>query len=227
MNGQINLIPSLIILVVGGLIGYLLRFIYGRNKLISSEAKAEKVLREAKEEAQRLIKKSEAESKEMLLEVKEAIIKEKKEHEKEIKQKQNELANYERRILNKEENLERRIVNLEEKEVVLTEKENYIKIKNNELEKKSANIEKELEKIAGLTKDEAKQKLEEKAKVEVDDIIHEYYTRKMEETEIKADKEAREIIVSVMERIAPEVSKEVNITNITLPDDEMKGRIIG
>ncbi|MCX8057941.1 MAG: ribonuclease Y [Spirochaetes bacterium] len=227
MQGNLSLIPSLIVLLVGISIGYLVRLIYAKNKLVSSELKAEKILKEAKEEAQRIIARAESETKDMLLEAKESIIKEKKEYEKELKQKQFDLANYEKRILRKEELVDKKIEIIEQREQALNEKENILNTKNIEIEKKLQSLEREIEKIAGLTKEEAKIIIEEKAKKEIELQLVDYYDKMIEEVEYKAEKEARNIIISVMERLAPEVSKEVNITNITLPDDEMKGRIIG
>lgn len=108
MSNNLLAIPSLIILLVGIFIGYIIRLIYAKNKLLSSESKADKILKEAKEEAQRIIYKTEAETKEMLIDAKESIIREKKEFEKEIKQKQLELSNYEKRLIKKEELIDKK-----------------------------------------------------------------------------------------------------------------------
>ncbi len=219
---------SLIItLVIGILMGFLIRLIYGRIKLVTAEQKAQEILKDAKENSEKELRKSEAKAKEMVLEAKEQILKDKKDFEREKKEKQNEVAAYEKRILNREENLDRRISNLESKEQSLDDKESYLKIKFSELDKKEKGLEKELEKIAGLSKEEAKKRLEDKLKRVVDDEVFEYYNLKIEDAEINADKRAREVLVTVMERLAPELTKDVNISNITLPDDEMKGRIIG
>jgi|YNPMSStandDraft_1061717.scaffolds.fasta_scaffold00224_7 ribonuclease Y len=227
MSNNLLAIPSLIILLVGIFIGYIVRLIYAKNKLLSSESKADKILKEAKEEAQRIIYKTEAETKEMLIDAKESIIREKKEFEKEIKQKQLELSNYEKRLIKKEELIDKKIELIDLKEQTLNERENQLNLKNNEIDKKLANLEKEIEKIAGLTKEEAKRIIEEKAKKDLEIQLVGYYDKLIEDIELRAEKEAKNIIISVMERLASEISKEVNITNITLPDDEMKGRIIG
>lgn len=222
-----GIIPSLIIAIIGGVVGYIIRIVYAKYKLVTSETKAKEIVDRAKEEAQKLLRKSEAESKEKLLEAKEAILKERREFDKEIKEKRAELSSYERRLIHREENLERRIVNLEEKEKNLIDKESFIKIKLQEISEKEENIDRELERIANLTKEEARRNLEARVKAEVDEKMLEYYNSKIEEAELNAEKKAKHILVSVMERIASETTKEINITNLTLPDDEMKGRIIG
>jgi ribonuclease Y len=228
------LIPSLVSLIVGVVVGYIFRYLYARLKLQSAEFLANKIKEESEKKSASILNDAEEKVKIKMAELKESINKERAEFEKELKEKKNELNSIEKRLSSREENLDRLLKSLEEKERVIFERERHIKIREDRVNERESKIDKELEKIASLTKEEARKKLEEKIKADVEEKLTYYfndklssYEEKIKELELEADKKAREILVSSMQRVASDVSKEMNITNITLPDDEMKGRIIG
>ncbi len=234
MSGSNALIPSLVSLIVGIVVGYILRYFYGRFKLQSIETKAIKIKEDSEKQAQAILAKAEEDAKAKVLEAREAIFQEKNELEKTIRERKNEISSIEKRLASREESIDRWSKTVEEKDRVLLEKERYLKLREEKVIERESRIDKELERIASLTKEEARKKLEEKVKADVDERISAYFNdkvssleEKIKELEIESDKKSREILVSAMQRIASDVSKDVNITNITLPDDEMKGRIIG
>ncbi len=228
------LLPSLVSLIVGVIVGFIIRFVYGVLNLQSAEIKAKKIKEDSEKKSADIISEADEKVKQKMLELRESISKERTEFEKELKEKKNELTSIEKRLSSREENLDRLLKAFEEKERVVFERERHLKNREERISEKESRIDKELEKIASLTREEAKKKLEEKVKSEVEEKLTNYfndklgyYEEKIKELEYNADKRSREILVYSMQRIASDVSKEMNITNITLPDDEMKGRIIG
>ncbi len=163
----------------------------------------------------------------MLLEAKEEIHRSRTEAEKEARERRNEIQKLEKRILTKEETVDRRAESIEKKEDAITRK-------NKQLEDKEAHIDElvqkemeELERLSGLTSEEAKEILLDGIKK---DIMHESVVmiKDMEyQTKQEADKKAREIISTAIQRFAADHVAETTVTVVTLPNDEMKGRIIG
>ncbi len=234
MSGTNSLIAPLVSLIVGVIVGFFIRYFYGLLSLQSAEIKAKKIKIETESKANSIITEAEEKAKQKMAELKELLNKERVEFEKELKERKNELSTIEKRLTSREENLDRLLKALEEKERLVFERERHIKIREDKLSEKESKIDKELERIASLTREEARRKLEEKVRAEIDEKLQNYFNdryayieEKIKELEYDADKKARDILVSSMQRIASDVSKEMNITNITLPDDEMKGRIIG
>ncbi len=209
------------ILPLAGLIlGWVIRWLYARFQLSSSEQRAERVVQDALREA-------ETKKREALLEVKDKLIHERNQLERETRERRNELQRFERRLLQKEENLEKRLDSLEKEEKAFINRERSFTEKERYLEKEQEKWSRELERISGLTVAEAKrqliQSLENEAKHEAQVTINLIE----EEANRTAEKKAREIIVSTIQRIATDISAEVTISTVSLPNDEMKGRIIG
>ncbi len=210
-----------IVLPLAGIIlGWLIRWLYARFQLSSTEQKVERLNQDA-------IKEAEAKKREVILQAQDQLVKERKQQELELRERRNELQRFERRVLQREDNLEKKSVSLDEskqrilsREEVLEEKEAYLKTEEGKWKQ-------ELEKIAGLTVDDAKelimQSMESEAKQDAQIIINKIE----QEAETTAEKKARDIIVTTIQRIATEVSSEVTVTSVSLPNDEMKGRIIG
>ena len=211
----------LVILPLASLIlGWFIRWLYARFQLSSSEQRAERIIQEA-------LKEAEVEKKEALLEVKDKLIKERNQQERETRERRNELQRLERRLLQKEENLEKRTDNLHATERSAANRERLIVEKEEELKKEAERWTRELERISGLSEHEAKKLLIQSLENEA---LHEAQVKINlieQEAQITAEKKAREIIVATIQRIATDVSSEITVSTVSLPNDEMKGRIIG
>jgi len=208
-------------------VGWVLRKKVAESKLGTAEVKAENLLEEAKRNA-------EARAKEMLLEAKEESIKTKNEAEKDAKERRNELQRLEKRLLQKEEVLDRKIEKQSEKEEEAKKKEEELKKKGEKLDEQRKVMadavdkhHKELERIAGMTVEEAKQSLmvqiEQEARFESAKMLREIE----QTTKAEADKKSKEILASAVQRCAVDHVAETTVSVVNLPSDEMKGRIIG
>ena len=190
------------------------------KKVGSAEVKAREIIDEA-------LKTAETRKKEMLLEAKEESIKAKNELEKEIKERRNEIQKYERRVLSKEESLDKKLDAVEKRDNGLNRKEEELNHKRQEVEALSAKRVQELERISGLTSIQAKEYLlktvEEEVKHETAMMVKEMENRAKEE----ADKKAKNYIINAIQRCAADHVAEATISVVQLPNDEMKGRIIG
>ena len=190
------------------------------SKIGNAESKAREIIDDA-------VKTAEAKKKESLLEIKEESIKNKNELEKETKERRAELQRYEKRVLSKEEALDKKADAIEKREAGYAAKEEQLRqreVKVDELNKQRVQ---ELERISGLTSEQAKEYL---LKTVEDDVKHD--TAKMvKELELQAkeeaDKKAREYVVTAIQRCAADHVAETTISVVQLPSDEMKGRIIG
>lgn len=190
------------------------------EKVGSAEDKARKIIDEA-------LKTAENKKRESLLEVKEETIKAKNELDKEIKERRNEVTRSERRIQQKEENIDKKTEAIEQKEAAISAKEAKLALKEEEISKLGEQRLQELERISGLTSEQAKEQL---LKAVEEDIAHEAAVMIREaESRAKdeADKRAREIVVSAIQRCAADHVSESTVSVVQLPNDEMKGRIIG
>lgn len=186
----------------------------------NAEDKAREIIDEA-------IKAADAKKREASLEVKEETIKARHDFEKETKERRAELHKYEQRVLSKEETVEKKATVLERKEQSLTAKEKNIDTEKAQLQELQAKHLQELERISGLTSDQAKEQLLSAVK---EDVKHEtaMYVKEME-TRAKEDarKKAKEYVVTAIQKCAVDHVAETTISLVQLPNDEMKGRIIG
>lgn len=186
----------------------------------NAEDKAREIIDEA-------IKVADAKKREASLEVKEETIKARHDFEKETKERRAELQKYEQRVLSKEETVEKKATVLERKEQSLTAKEKNIDTEKAQLQELQAKHLQELERISGLTSDQAKEQLLSAVK---EDVKHEtaMYVKEME-TRAKEDarKKAKEYVVTAIQKCAVDHVAETTISLVQLPNDEMKGRIIG
>ena len=189
-------------------------------KIGNAEDKAREIIDEA-------IKAADAKKREASLEVKEETIKARHDFEKETKERRAELQKYEQRVLSKEETVEKKATVLERKEQSLTAKEKNIDTEKAQLQELQAKHLQELERISGLTSDQAKEQLLSAVK---EDVKHEtaMYVKEME-TRAKEDarKKAKEYVVTAIQKCAVDHVAETTISLVQLPNDEMKGRIIG
>ena len=207
-------------LVVGCILGGLYRKKVSEREIGSAEEKAKQIINDA-------YKSAESKRRETLLEAKEEIHKSRSEYEREVKERRAELQKQERRLQQKEETLDRKTDTLDKKTDALNQKIAAIDTKQNEINQlKKAQMEL-LEKISGYTVEEAKTFLINSLK---DDVVHEQALMVKElENQYKdeADSRAREIIATAIQRCAADHASEVTVSVVPLPNDEMKGRIIG
>jgi len=190
------------------------------SKIGNAESKAREIIDDA-------VKTAEAKKKESLLEIKEESIKNKNELEKETKERRKELQRYEKRVLSKEEALDKKADAIEKREAGFTAKEEQLRQREAKVEELGRQRVQELERISGLTSEQAKEYL---LKTVEDDVKHD--TAKMiKEVEAQAkeeaDKKAKEYVVTAIQRCAADHVAETTISVVQLPSDEMKGRIIG
>ena len=190
------------------------------SKIGNAESKAREIIDDA-------VKTAEAKKKESLLEIKEESIKNKNELEKETKERRAELQRYEKRVLSKEEALDKKSEAIEKRESGFAAKEEQLKQREAKVEELSKQRVQELERISGLTSEQAKEYLlktvEEDVKHDTAKMIKELETQAKEE----ADKKAKEYVVTAIQRCAADHVAETTISVVQLPSDEMKGRIIG
>ena len=190
------------------------------SKIGNAESKAREIIDEA-------VKAAETTKKEALLEVKEESIKTKNELEKETKERRAEIQRYEKRVLSKEEALDKRSASMEQREANFSVKEEQLRQREQKVEELNKKRVQELERISELTSEQAKEYLlktvEEDVKHDTAKMIKELENRAKEE----ADKKAKEYVVTAIQRCAADHVAETTISVVQLPNDEMKGRIIG
>ena len=220
MNIIIIIAAVLISLAIGILIGMVYRKKVAESKIQGAENEAKRLIDLAKKEAQNL-------KKEEIFKAKEEIMASRKELDQEIKERRGEVQKQEARLIQKEENLERRSENFEKRERDVEQELQKIEEQKKELEELQSKEMVELQKIATLTKEEAKQKLltemEKELTAEKAALIREQ-EQKAKET---INKNAKEMLCYAVQKCAADHSQETTVSIVALPNDEMKGRIIG
>ena len=221
---QIMVPIMIIVMIVVAIITWFAARNYERKQYDSKVGSAEEKSREIIDEA---LKTAETKKREALLEAKEESLKTKNELEKETKERRAELQRYEKRVLSKEENVEKKADALEKKEADLVRRENILSKRTAEVEAQYEQGIQELERISGLTSEQAKEYLlksvEEDVKHDTAKSIKELENKAKEE----ADKKARDLVVTAIQRCAADHVAETTVSVVQLPNDEMKGRIIG
>ena len=221
---QIMVPIMIIVMIVEAIITWFAARNYERKQYDSKVGSAEEKSREIIDEA---LKTAETKKREALLEAKEESLKTKNELEKETKERRAELQRYEKRVLSKEENVEKKADALEKKEADLVRRENILSKRTAEVEAQYEQGIQELERISGLTSEQAKEYLlksvEEDVKHDTAKLIKELENKAKEE----ADKKARDLVVTAIQRCAADHVAETTVSVVQLPNDEMKGRIIG
>ena len=207
-------------LVVGIIVGIVYRKKYAEREIGSAELQARKILEDG-------IKAAETKKKEALLEAKEEILHTKNEFELELKERRNELTRQERRVQTKEETLDRKTEALEKKDETLTKKLKETDELKTEIEKIKAEQVETLQKIAGMTAEEATASLIAKLESEIKHEQAKKIVELEEQFKDEADEKAREIIALAVQRCAADHVSEITVSVVPLPSEEMKGRIIG
>jgi len=204
----------------GLILGWTIRWLYARFQLSSSEQKAERVKQEA-------VKEAEAKKRELLIETKDQLLQERNQQEREFRDRRNELQRFERRLLQKEDNLENKQGDLDKQKQYLLDREGKLKEKEALISQQEEHWKKELEQIAGLSPEEAKELIIESMQQEAKRDAQVMINKIEQEAQAAGEKKARDIIITSIQRLATEVSGDVSISSVSLPNDEMKGRIIG
>ena len=206
--------------LVSIILGWLFRWIYAKFKLTSIEQKAVRLSQEA-------IKEAETKSKELIIETKDRLLREQQEQEREARERRGELQRTEQRLLKKEENLERKQAELDLQKGELEDKEKEADEREAQIATQEAYWASELERVAKMSSQEAKQQIIEALQNEAKRDAQVIINKIEQEAQLRADKIARDIIITSIQRLATEVSSDVTVTTVSLPGDEMKGRIIG
>lgn len=215
-----NVILFVALPVLGIVLGWTIRWLYARFQLSASEQKAVRVKQDA-------IREAEAQKKEILLNAKDELIRERNQQERENRERRAEVQRYEARVSKKEEIADQKVAECERKEKEFIDRAASMKKRETVLDEQEAELRKELERISGLSPQEAKDLI---IKSLENDARHDALTliNKIEQdAQLSAEKKAREILVSAIQRIAAETTSDVTVTAVSLPSDEMKGRIIG
>lgn len=231
MSIEINVILFSALLVVSAIIfavvGYLVRKSIAEAKISSAEHAAKQIVEDAKRDA-------EASKKESILEMKDEAHKLRTEAEREVRERRNEIQKQENRLVQKEEILDRKSETLDKKEESLEKREESLTKKQRQIEEMEHKVEEirnqqqvELERISGLTREQARESI--RAEVE-QDIAHEtalLIKERMAQAKEEADKKAKEVLSLAIQRCSADHVAETTVSVVTLPNDEMKGRIIG
>ena len=218
-----NIIISILLVLIGLIVGIIVMFIINLIKKNNASSSVDKILERARLEAEKIKKDYIEEAKKETNELKEKTYQE-------IKEKKSEIKESENRLNSREENIERRDLNLQKRENLLDEKEKNILDKQKDIQEQEANVGKikeeqvrMLEKISGYTKELVMKKVEEDMNLE----IAAYIKEREIEAKLEADKKSKNLLVECMQKYSSDVVEEQTVTVVDLPNDDMKGRIIG
>ena len=222
-----EIVISILLVVVGGSAGFVTSYFVNNSKVNNSNKKAEDIIEKAKKDAEKA-------KRDALFEAKEEIHKLKIDTDKEIKEKKEELKVSEDRLIQRENNMDKRDELFQKRELSLEEKEKDILESQKDIQLEYAKIEEirqqelqELAKVAKLSKEDAKKLVMKKVEETMSKEIAEYIKEREDEAKIEADNKAKNMLVVSMQRYAADIANEQTVTVVNLPDDEMKGRIIG
>ena len=214
-------------LLVGLFLGIIIILIIGFIRGKNSEGKAEKLIEQAKKEAEK-------QKRDALAELKEETYRLKQEADKEVKEKKAEIKESEERLLQREKNLDKREENLQSRDAMLDQKDSNLLKQTKELQDKEAKIDElmkqeleQLESIAKFSKEKAHDMIMKRVEENMSLEIAEYIKERETEAKLTANETAKNLIVSSMQRYSNDVASEQTISTISLPNDEMKGRLIG
>ena len=206
--------------LLGLIIGWTVRWVYAKFQLSSSEQKAERIKQDA-------VKEAEAIKKELVLETKDQLLKERNQQEREFRDRRAELQKQERRLIQKEDNLDNKLGILEKQTQEIADRERGLKERDSALTEQENIWRKKLEEVSQLTAEQAKQLIIQSMENEAKHDAQALLNKIEQEAQLSAEKKAREILVTTIQRVATEVTGDITVTSVSLPTDEMKGRIIG
>jgi len=221
---MIEILVGIVGLTVGVIVGFFIANTLSTKtadgKLKRAEEESKKVVQIAKEEA-------EAEKKLILVNARDEAMKLKDEREQELRHQRQELVEIERRIASREEKLEQRTEAANNREIVITQKEKELDVKHEQIDQIVANQKKELERVSSLTQEQARNIIIEDLTSKMNYELASKAKTMEEEARDKAVSKAREIILNSVQRIASEYTSEVTVSAVPLPNEEIKGKIIG
>ena len=222
-----NMIFSILLIIIGLIVGFGISFIINLLRGNIASKKAESIINQAKKDADKIKRDS-------ILEQKEESHRLKMDLDKEIKEKKAEIKEQEERILQRESSMDKRDELYQKREETLDQREENLNEKLNDIQQEKSKVEeikKEqldlLEKISGFSKEKAKDLVMKQVKENMSKEISEYIREQENEAKLAADKTAREIIVTSMQKYAADIASDQTVTVVELPNEEMKGRIIG
>ena len=222
-----NILLSILLVIVGLIIGAGIVFIINLIKKNNAKDKAKNLIEEAQKESERI-------KKDLIFEAREESNKLKETLEKEIKEKKDEVKEMENRLVLREQNMDKRDETFQKREQLLDEREDKLNEKLNKIQDDKEEIEKikqeqidMLSKISGLNKEKAKELVMKKVEEEMSTEITSYIKEQEEEAKLIVDKKAKELLVSSMQKYSQDMANEHTVSTIELPNNEMKGRIIG
>ena len=226
-----NLLISLLLILLGIILGVVVGYIIAHNILQQKQSQAKQT---AEDIIDRANKEAENTKKEKLLEAKEEYQKLKDQSESEFRERRGELQQQETRLLQKEDSLERKSDLLDKKDEILEQKESKLEERQRQVDAKESSVqdlinkhEQELERISGLTKEEAVNEQLQRVEEELSQDIAILVKEKQKEAKETIDKNAKELLATAVQRLAAEHTSESTVSVVNLPNDEMKGRIIG
>ena len=222
-----SIIISILLVLIGLIVGIIVMFIINLIRKNNANGSVNKILERARIDAEKIKKEYIEEAKKETNELKEKA-------EQEIKEKKSEIKESENRLNSREESIERRDLNLQKRENLLDEKEKNILDKQKDIQEQEANVEKikeeqvqMLEKISGYTKEKAKELVMKKVEEDMNLEIAAYIKERETEAKLEADKKSKNLLVECMQKYSSDVVEEQTVTVVDLPNDDMKGRIIG
>ncbi len=222
-----DILISILVFTLGVFIGLVIVILANNIKKKRDESKSQSIIEKAKKEAEKI-------KRDMVLEAKEEIHKLKIETDKELKEKKNEVKESEDRLLQRENNIDRRDLALQNREEAVVERENKLLDSQKEIQEKKEQMEElkkeqlaKLENIARFSAKDAHNEIMKRVEENMNAEIAGYIKEREEEAKLESDNRAKEILVSCMQRYSAEIANEQTVTVINLPNDEMKGRIIG
>ena len=222
-----NILMFVLLTLIGIVLGAGLMALVNAIRGNSLSKKREEMLTETKKEADKIKRDS-------ILETKEEIHKLKMETEKELREKKDEIKESENRLTQRESNMDKRDLMFQKREEALDERESKIASRQTAILAEQAKVDeikqeqiKVLQDLSGISKEEARKRVMDKVKESMDLEIASYIKERENETKLECDKKAREMLVLSMQRYAADVAEEQTVTVVSLPNDEMKGRIIG
>ena len=222
-----NVVFSILLMIVGLFLGAMIMLLINKMRISSAKATADKLIEKATREAEKV-------KRDGVLELKEESYRIKQETDAEVKEKKKEVLELKELVENREKSLNKRDELLTDREKALDVRDKDLLAKQKEIQEKNAKMDElineqiaELAKISGLSKDKARELVMKKVEDEMSKEIAVYLRERENDAKLEADKKAKDYIISSMQRYATDVANEQTVTTVTLPNDEMKGRIIG
>ena len=216
-----------ILLIVGLILGFILNMIYNSFRGNNASKKVESLLEKARKDAEKV-------KRESILETKEEIHKLKLDYDKEVKEKKAEIKESEERLIQREKNMDKRDELYQKRESTLDERENKLFDKQKEIQDEQVKVEEIkqqqhdlLHEISGINRDKAKDMVMTKVREAMAKEISLYIKERENEAKLEVDRKAKELLVSSMQKFAADISNEQTVTVVNLPNDDLKGRIIG